>query len=248
MKNKQKRHIWISAGHSNVVGKDRGAHANGVYEGDLTVELRNLICDNLDCMNLEYTQNKDSNALSETMSVLRNLTKNKDILIDLHFNFSTIPSATGCESYVSNIANEVELELAEKGTDTISRILGIQKRGMYKGYEGVKSETSSQHKRLGWMKLLGNNVLYEICFISNDGDFAKYQKNKRDLAYEIAVDISEFAIREVEEKQEKEMTHTVVGGDTLSKLANTYGTTVSKLKTDNNLKSDMIYVGQKLVV
>jgi LysM repeat protein len=40
----------------------------------------------------------------------------------------------------------------------------------------------------------------------------------------------------------------IVSGDTLSELAEKYKSSVSELKKLNNLKSDMIYVGQKLKV
>lgn len=40
--------------------------------------------------------------------------------------------------------------------------------------------------------------------------------------------------------------YTVKGGDNLSAIASKYGTTVANIKQLNNLKSDMIYVGQKL--
>ena len=43
-------------------------------------------------------------------------------------------------------------------------------------------------------------------------------------------------------------THTVVSGDTLSHIAKKYGTTVSQLKSNNGLSSDIIYVGQKLSI
>src|SRR5699024_1589774 len=45
-----------------------------------------------------------------------------------------------------------------------------------------------------------------------------------------------------------ESTYTVKSGDTLSHIALKYGTSVSALKQLNNLKSDLIYVGQKLKV
>lgn len=42
--------------------------------------------------------------------------------------------------------------------------------------------------------------------------------------------------------------HTIVSGDTLWSLAQRYGTTVAQLKQWNNLSSDAIYAGQKLLV
>lgn len=43
-------------------------------------------------------------------------------------------------------------------------------------------------------------------------------------------------------------TYTVVSGDSLWKISQKYGTTVTKIKTANNLTSDVIYPGQKLVI
>lgn len=43
-------------------------------------------------------------------------------------------------------------------------------------------------------------------------------------------------------------THTVKAGDWLSKIAKTYGVTVEQLRKYNSLKSDTIYVGQKLII
>ncbi|MDF7826601.1 LysM peptidoglycan-binding domain-containing protein [Pontiellaceae bacterium B12227] len=42
--------------------------------------------------------------------------------------------------------------------------------------------------------------------------------------------------------------HVVEGGHTLSAIAQAYGTTVKAIKSANNLKSDSIYVGQKLFI
>lgn len=44
------------------------------------------------------------------------------------------------------------------------------------------------------------------------------------------------------------VTHTVAAGDSLYKIAQRYRTTVDQLKTQNGLKSDMIYVGQVLTI
>jgi LysM repeat protein len=42
--------------------------------------------------------------------------------------------------------------------------------------------------------------------------------------------------------------HVVEAGHTLSAIASAYGTTVKAIKSSNNLKSDSIYVGQKLFI
>lgn len=49
-----------------------------------------------------------------------------------------------------------------------------------------------------------------------------------------------------EDVTEEHLTHLVVKGDTLSKIAQIYGVTVSDLKRWNNLKNDTIYIGQIL--
>ena len=46
------RKIFISAGHSNKSGKDQGAQGNGYIEGQLAVELRNLLVSELKSLEL----------------------------------------------------------------------------------------------------------------------------------------------------------------------------------------------------
>ena len=48
--------------------------------------------------------------------------------------------------------------------------------------------------------------------------------------------------------EQAELRHTVRAGDTLWKIANQYGTTISNLRTWNGLTGDLILVGQSLIV
>ena len=48
--------------------------------------------------------------------------------------------------------------------------------------------------------------------------------------------------------EQEELRHTVRSGDTLWKIANQYGTTISNLKKWNGLVGDLITVGQSLIV
>ncbi|MDR4887485.1 LysM peptidoglycan-binding domain-containing protein [Fredinandcohnia sp. QZ13] len=51
-----------------------------------------------------------------------------------------------------------------------------------------------------------------------------------------------------EEKVQSATVYTVKSGDTLSRIALEYKVTVANLRSWNNLKSDMIYIGQKLTI
>jgi LysM domain len=50
------------------------------------------------------------------------------------------------------------------------------------------------------------------------------------------------------QQQQSAQTYTVQSGDTLSEIANKFGTTVSQLKMRNNLTSNTIFVGQVLYI
>lgn len=244
------RKIFISAGHSNKSGRDRGASGNGFIEGELTVELRNLIVNELRKLGVTPVVDKDDSILSETVNYLRNLTTNTCIVLDIHWNAGP-PTATGTETLIPAENTEFERRLGARLSEVVSKRLGIPLRGKHKGLNGLKTEMDSHHGRLGWMRLTGENVLMEICFISNVNDMRLYQNNKIQLAEDIAKVLVEFARMEnnlISITTGNTDRHTVVSGDTLSKIAKQYNVTVDQIRTLNSLKSDIIRVGQILRV
>lgn len=72
--------------------------------------------------------------------------------------------------------------------------------------------------------------------------------SRRALAALLIVVLSLAALAAVPGRAMAATTHTVVRGDTLWLLAQRYGTTVARLKAQNGLTSDTIYVGQVLVL
>lgn len=50
------------------------------------------------------------------------------------------------------------------------------------------------------------------------------------------------------DKNDKGIMYTVKSGDSLWKIANSYGISVDKIKSANNLKSDILSIGQKLLI
>jgi N-acetylmuramoyl-L-alanine amidase len=186
------RKIFLSAGHSNKPGADRGAVGNGFIEGNLTVELRNLIYNEFCNLGITAELDKNSNVLRDTIALFRDMTTEKCIVIDLHWNAAT-PQATGTEVLIPKNPSQFEQELASDLAKTISNTLGIRMRGVYNGKPGVKTEDMSARGTLGWMRLKGENILPEICFISNKDDMDRYQQNKNLLAKNMAKVIYDYA-------------------------------------------------------
>jgi N-acetylmuramoyl-L-alanine amidase len=188
------RKVFLSAGHSNnsKPGSDRGASGNGFIEGELTVELRSLIHDELCNLGINAELDKNSNVLRDTIALFRDIITDKCIAIDLHWNAAT-PQATGTEVLIPKNPSQFEQELASDLAKTISNTLGIRMRGVYNGKPGVKTEDMSARGTLGWMRLKGENILPEISFITNKDDMDRYQKNKNLLAKNMAKVIYDYA-------------------------------------------------------
>lgn len=231
--------IFISAGHSNRQGRDRGASGNGFIEGVEMAELRKSIIKELENLGSKVYFDKDDSILADTLKEFKPKTKKGDILLDLHMNAAT-PKATGVETLVPDPPTPEERKLAEQLSKTVSEILNIPLRGI----KGVKTEAESQHKRLGFMRLEGTTVLLEVCFISNPNDMKSYREKRFILAKELAKVLHNSLNSTTLESN----IYTVVSGDSLSKIAIKFKTTITKIKSDNKLSSDLIKVGQKLKV
>lgn len=234
------RQIYISAGHSTRQGRDRGAVGNGFIEGVEAANFRRLLVQELRALGKVPIVDVDDSILSETLAFFRNRTTNNCIVLDIHFN-SGPASATGTETLIPSENTEFERNLAKALSDTMSKVLAIPLRGNYKGLSGVRTELESHHGRLGWMRLTGENVLIEICFISNPNDMRRYQENKHKLAKEIAKVLFKFAGGESEQNY-----YIVQRGDTLNLIARRFDTTVSKIMQLNNMTNDIIRINQKI--
>lgn len=230
------KRVFISSGHSNKVGRDRGAAGNGFIEGVEMAELRSILVKELKALGAEVITDKDDTILADTLKEFRPKTTENDIVVDLHMNAATA-KATGVETLVPNPPTQFERSLAERFSKTVSDILGIPMRGI----KGVKTEAESQHKRLGFMRLLGANILLEVCFISNPNDMKVYREKRFELGKALAKVLFDAS-------KGTENIYTVIAGDSLSKIATKYRTTVTKLKVDNKLSTDTIQIGQKLKV
>ena len=177
--------LIIGAGHG---GSDPGASGNGYVESILAIESRNMLVADLQKLGVNPLVDPDSNALAESLAFFKPFFKPGSVNIDIHWNASDNPSATGTEVLISTTATPFEKQLGGKIAETIATTLGIKNRGL-------KTELDSARKYLAWMHQPGRNFIIEMCFISNKADMDKYQGKKHELSVKMA-DILFDAIRQ----------------------------------------------------
>ena len=173
------RKVALSAGHSNQNGKDNGAVYHGRVEGKETVKLRSDLVKKLKDHGIIANADVDSNVTFETVKLFKEYFGEHDIVIDIHFNASSSPSATGVEVLIPTKYSTMEYAMAVDMASVISYALGIRNRG-------VKREDESARGKLLFMSINAETILIEICFISNKTDMARYDTNYNKLVDKIA--------------------------------------------------------------
>lgn len=181
------RRIILSAGHSSVPGKDRGAEYKDNIEGVLTAKVRNDLFYALIADDAQVLIDNDDTELKDSIAYFKDQVEIKDIAIDIHFNsFAQNTTVGGTEVIIPDDSSPFEETLALELSTCMASSLKIKNRG-------VKRERETAHKRLGWMRLKCETVLLEICFLSNDQDMEAYNKNYWNLINRLCKSIIYFA-------------------------------------------------------
>jgi N-acetylmuramoyl-L-alanine amidase len=183
------RTIIITAGHSNGKGGylDKGvsSYDGKHFEGNLTIEIRDKVTDILRKSGFKVYEDSDKNPLAAAIQELKGFFSMTSINVDIHFNAASL-GASGTETLVKDKYSKFEYKIAEALSERISSVLGIKNRG-------VKTESMSARGKLGWMRMTGNNIIIEVCFLSNPGDVAKYMDKKDEVCDVIAQVIGYYA-------------------------------------------------------
>lgn len=175
------RKLFLIAGHG---GKDPGALGNGYVERDLAIELRRLIDLELRRIGVVATLDPDTNYLGQSLRWLRGKFGEKDVLLDIHWNASPSSAATGSEVIVPNVSSDYEKAFANALLKPLTDI-GFRNRG-------VKPESDTARGRLALMNENAENLLLEVCFITNPRDMLLYQNSKNIIAKRLAYVIKEY--------------------------------------------------------
>jgi N-acetylmuramoyl-L-alanine amidase len=197
------RTIYLSAGHSTNPSRDRGAVGSGYIEGIETARIRKRVAQICrQKYGLKVIEDADDSILSETINYFRRLVTPECIAIDFHFNAAT-PQATGTETFVDNNANQLECQLAYALSHVAHVELKIPKRGRFNGFTGVKPERESARGSLGFFRFTANQVLPEVCFISNPNDMRTYENNFERYCSGVAITLWYFAHKKESELMAK---------------------------------------------
>ena len=179
------RRIALSAGHQSLVGRDRGAVSPYGIEGNVAEELKLLVRLYLAEMGIKASIDPKDSVTKQTVNLFRQYFSGGDICLDIHFNSSTNPNASGTECVVPLKATDFEKELATELSGVISAVLNIRNRG-------VITEAQTYRKKLMWMTLPCEAVLIEICFLSNKHDMEVYNLRKHEVARNIAAVLAKY--------------------------------------------------------
>lgn len=166
--------LLISAGHTNVVGKDRGAAGNGLIEGIEGVRIRDRVAEILRAKGFSVRED-GGDGINEPLSKALKLIPGTALAVEIHFNAGP-PTATGVE-VLSMPGRKTQSQFIADG---INRALSLPLRGD----KGWKADTSGQHSRLAFCRSGG--LIAEVCFISSKGDTDSYKANFETLCKGLA--------------------------------------------------------------
>lgn len=197
------RKVFISAGHSNKEGRDRGAAGNGFIEGVEAARIVQRIDFYLRKMyGLEVESCYGDTVLADVLKKWKDKTDATALASEWHFN-SASPTVRGTETFVPDNATELECQVAFCLSHVAHVEFGTPKRGNFRGYEGVRPERESARRKLGWMSLTGVNVLPEVEFISHAEGMETYDERFEAYCESCAVVIYHFAVGKEKELLEK---------------------------------------------
>lgn len=181
--------ILIIAGHGGSP-YDSGAVGYGYREADLTRELAKLVVSNLKKYATVDLYDTSKDAYRECLKGTFNV-GSYDYVLELHFNAFN-GNAYGSECYVTTREEGISVE--QEIMKRMDKYFTLRDNDSI--FDGVKRENFLVINTLKNRGISGS--LLEVCFIDNYNDMLTYQKNKGNIALDIAEGIAEgFGLKQI---------------------------------------------------
>jgi len=234
--------IVIDPGHGGI---DSGASGNGIIEKDKTLEISKYMYDRFKELGIpvEITRTSDA-TLSPTErvnSILSKFGNNSDVIvISNHINAG---GGDGAEVIYalrnnSNLANLI----ADNIKDTGQNIRKVYQRRL-------PSDPSKDYYFIHRNTGVTQPLIVEYGFLDGSGDdVSKLKNNWRDLTEAVVKAIALYTNTPYNIDNSNDNTYTVKSGDSLWSIARRYNITVDKLKELNDLNSNLLKIGQILII
>ena len=233
--------IVIDAGHGGV---DSGAIANGLKEKDLTLKIAKYIKRRLDELGIESTLTRDSditlNPNDRVKKVLDIYGNGEDVIVlSNHINAG---GGSGSEViYALRNSDELSKDILDElaKTGQIPRKVYQRRSNMdpSKDYYYILRETPNTEAIIVEYGFIDDKTLKDVNTLKNDWEKLA-EATVKGLAKYLNVDYN----------TDVGYYYTVQSGDTLWSIARKFNLSVDKLKEINNLNSNIISIGQRLVV
>lgn len=233
--------VVIDAGHGGI---DGGSSGNGILEKEYTLKISNYIKKRLDELGIE-------NAMTRT----------SDELLDQTTRPKRAQSFYGNGSDVIVLSNHLnagggdgaEIIYALRNSDALSKLIAKE------------LESSGQNVRKYYQRRLPSNpskdyyyllrdtpnnetLIVEYGFLDSTGDDVNLIKNNwEDLAEAVVKALANYIGVPYSLNEESDY-YVVKKGDSLWSIAKKYNMTVDELKSINNLKSNLLSIGQRLKI
>ncbi len=236
--------VVIDAGHG---GADGGSSGNGILEKEYTLKISNYIKKRLDELGIENS-----------------MTRTSDELLDQTTRPKRAQSFYGNSSDVIVLSNHLnagggdgaEIIYALRNKDTLSKLIAKELeasgQNVRKYYQRrLPSNPSKDYYYL--LRDTPNNetLIVEYGFLDSTGDDVNLIKNNwKDLAEAVVKALANYigVPYSLKGSNEENDYYIVQKGDSLWSIAKKYNTTVEELKSINNLKTNLLSIGQRLKI
>ena len=233
--------VVIDAGHG---GEDPGTIANGITEKEYTLKISEYIHNRLD-----------------EMGIPNKLTRETDVTLDSNTRPKKVQSFYGGGDDVIVVSNHINAG----GGDGAEIIYALRNDDTFSAKIAKELETAGQNIRKYYQRRLPSNpakdyyyilrdtpnnetVIVEYGFADSTGDDVNQLKNNwEDLAEAVTKAIVEYAGGTYQAPANSSY-YTVKSGDSLWSISKKYGLTVDELKQANNLTSNLLSIGQNLLI